>query len=323
MLYYIQTKTNQITMSQTKIIKTSELSWLDISFASEKELDYLRKKFKFDDADLADSLAHRHAQRPKILIRPNYIFMVIIFPIYNRKTREITPTEIDLFITSDHLISIHYNQIKPLIDFFEICAESKTERESYLSDTSIMLLYEILNRVYLTLFPMLDHLSLDINNIERNIFAHKEREMVQEILVIKRNIVYFRKIMQSHRMILSKLIRQRLNFIREDAETDILLHNLPETVQDIWETLDIYQKTIDALEDTNNALVSFKLNDIMRTLTIFSVICFPLTLMAAVFGMNVVQMPFINNTLGFWEILGLMAMASVSMYLYFRYKKWI
>lgn len=310
-------------MSQSQIIKTSELSWMDITNASEKEIDYLRKKFKFEEADLTDSLAHKHAQRPKIIIRPNYIFMVMIFPLYNRKTREITPAEIDIFATDDHLITIHYNQLKPLLSFYGNCANNREERETYLNDGSIMLLHEILDRLYLSLFPMLDHLSLDINNIEKNIFAKKEREMVQEILVIKRNIVYFRKIMQSHLMIVNKIIKQKVRNCEDENEIKFFYDDLVDYIQDIWSTLSNYQSTIDALEDTNNALVTFKLNDIMRTLTIVSVIVFPLTLMAAVFGMNVVQMPFINDAVGFWEILGLMALASISMYLYFRYKKWI
>lgn len=310
-------------MSQSQFIKTSELSWLNITNASEKEIDYLRKKFKFHEHDLADSLAHTHAQRPKLIVRPSYLFLVLLFPVYNPKNREIKPVEIDIFITKDHLITVHYNQLKPLIDLFDLCANNHKEKSAYLSDNAIMLLYEILKRNYFALFPMLDHISLDINNIEKNIFAHKEREMVQEILIIKRNIVYFRKIMISHNSIISKLINQRGYFIKEDAEGDVLLRNLLEYVQNTWDTLGSYQQTIDALEDTNNALVSFKLNDIMRTLTIFSVIVFPLTLMAAVFGMNVKDMPLVGTDFDFWKIIILMVVATVGMAMYFRYKKWI
>ncbi len=310
-------------MSQSKIVKTSELSWLDITHASEKEINYLKKKFKFAEDDLKASLSHSHAQRPQIIIRPNYIFMVILFPVYNRKTREITPAEMDVFATEDHLITIHYNQLDPLIDFFELCAESQNDRDTYLNDTSVLLLSEILDRIYLSLFPMLDHLSLDINNIEKNIFGHKEREMVQEILVIKRNIVYFRKIMQSHNWIFKKLVEQKIKSNGKDKETKYAYDDLIDYIQYIWNTLNNYQQTIDALEDTNNALVTFKLNDIMRTLTIFSVIVFPLTLMAAVFGMNVTSMPIVGSAYDFWKIILIMIIATFSMAGYFKYKKWI
>ena len=112
-------------MSQSQILKSKKLSWLNIINISEKEINYLRKKFKFNQLDLADSSVHKHAQRPKILVRPNYFFMVLIFPVYNRKTREIKPAEIDVFATKDHLITMHYNQLKPLKDFLNTCFKVK------------------------------------------------------------------------------------------------------------------------------------------------------------------------------------------------------
>jgi len=310
-------------MSQSQIIKSNQLSWLNIINASDKDIDYLRKKFKFNELDLADSSAHKHAQRPKLDIRSNYFFMVIIFPFYNRKTREITPSEIDIFITQDHIITIHYNQLTPLKEFFALCTDNKSERETYLNSMPDMLLYEILEKLYDSLFPMLDHLSLDINNIEKNIFAGRERQMVNEILVVKRNIVYFKKIMQIHRAILMKLASTNMTFFRGQEKSELFYHDLVDHVENIWDTLTNYQQTIDALEDTNSALVTFKLNDIMRTLTIFSVIVFPLTLMAAIFGMNVSHMPFAGSEFDFWKIITVMALASLGMFLYFRHKKWI
>ena len=310
-------------MPQSQIIKTSKLSWLNISNASEKEISYLRKKFKFNQFDLDDSYAHKHAQRPKLIIRPNYLFLVLLFPVYNRKKREIIPAEIDIFITKDHLITIHYNQLVPLADLLKSCLENKNEKDLYLSENPLMLLHEILERLYISEFPMLDHISVDINNIEKNIFDGKEREMVKEILIIKRNIVYFRQIMQAHRTILLQLIKNQTRTNGQDVKITNYYHDLIDHVQNIWDLLENYQQTINALEDTNSSLVTFKLNDIMRTLTIFSVIVFPLTLLASIFGMNAKFMPIIGNNLDFWKILGIMAIASISMFLYFKHKKWI
>jgi len=311
-------------MSQSQLIKSNKLSWLNIINASAKEISYLKNKFKFDQLDLDDSTAHKHAQRPKINIRPNYLFIILLFPVYNRKTREITPAEVDIFLTKDYLITIHYNQLQPLIDFFNVCQQNKNLMSSYLSFGTLMLLYEVLDRAYTSLFPMLDHISIDINNIEKNIFAGKERQMVYETLIVKRNIVYFRKIMQAHKNILRKFINQKLSLTNNNS--DIIsryFDDLLDHTKNVWDILENYQQTIDGLEDTNTALVSFKLNDIMRTLTIFSVIVFPLTLMAAIFGMNVTHMPISGSELDFWKIISIMGIASLSMFIYFKYKKWI
>jgi len=310
-------------MPQSQIIKTPKLTWLNISNASEKEIFYLGKKFKFDQLDLNDSYAHKHAQRPKLNIRPDYLFLVLLFPVYNRKTREITPAEIDIFLTKKNLITVHYDQLVPLRDFFNNCQQDKKLSKNYLSRDSLMALYEILDRLYVSLFPMLDHISIDINNIEKNIFAGKERQMVYETLVVKRNIVYFRKIMQAHKNILRKFVTQKLLSDTNTTNTSRYFDDLLDHTKNIWDILENYQQTIDGLEDTNTSLVSFKLNDIMRTLTIFSVIVFPLTLMAAIFGMNVSHMPIAGSNLDFWKIIGIMAGACLCMFAYFKHKKWI
>lgn len=309
-------------MPQTKIIKSKKLSWLNIVNASESEIFYLKKKFNFNEFDLEDSYAHKHAQRPKINVRPDYIFIVLLFPVYNRKDRSITPAEVDIYLTKDHLVTLHYNQLDNMRDFFNECENDKQLRDLYLGDPT-NLLYEILERQYSALFPMLDHISLNINDIEKNIFAGKERQMVTEILVIKRNIVYFRKIMQAHKNVYKKIISLQTNFLNSQNRNHLFFADLIEQVKNIWDILENHQQTINALEDTNNALVTFKLNDIMRTLTIFSVIVFPLTLMAAIFGMNVETIPISGSDYDFWKILFLMLLASFGMYFYFKHKKWI
>ncbi len=311
-------------MPQTQAIKTKKFTWLNIVNASEKEIAYLRHKFKFSQIDLNDAYAHKHAQRPKLSLTANYIFLVLLFPVYNRRTREITPAEVDIFITKDHLITLHYNQIEVLKSIFAVCQKDKDERDRYMNENPAMLLYEILERLYLSLYPMTDHLSIDINAIEKNIFAGKEREMVKEILVIKRNIVYFRKIMQFHEGILDRFIKFQLKmFASAENRIDTFYVDLSDHVKAIWDILENYQQTINALEDTNNALVTFKLNDIMRTLTIFSVIVFPLTLLAGIFSMSEMKyMPIVGSYMDFYKITGFMIIFSLGLYFYFKHKKW-
>ena len=81
---------------------------------------------------------------------------------------------------------------------------------------------------------------------------------------------------------------------------------------------------VEALEYTNDSKLSYKMNDVMKTLTIFSVILFPLTLLAAIFGMNITHgMPFVDNENGFWIIIGFMVLGTVGMFGFFKKKRWI
>ena len=91
-----------------------------------------------------------------------------------------------------------------------------------------------------------------------------------------------------------------------------------------WENLEIQKEMVEILNNTNESLLNNRLNDIMKTLTIFSVIVFPLTLLAAIFGMNTMEgMPFINNPNGFWIIMAMMMFGCLGMLIIFAKKRWL
>jgi magnesium transporter len=91
----------------------------------------------------------------------------------------------------------------------------------------------------------------------------------------------------------------------------------------IWEMLDNQKEMVEVLSNTNESLLNNKMTDIMKTLTIFSVIVFPLTLLAAIFGMNAKYMPFVDGIYGFWIIIGMMLVGCAAMLIFFKRKKWL
>jgi magnesium transporter len=312
-------------MLRTKTILKSKggLSWINIINADKKEIADLKRKFKFLDEDLADAYGNKFSQRPKYYQRGEYAFLVLHFPTYNTKTRTILSEEVDFFITADTIITTHNSNLKPLIELFNLCSSSNFYRDQYLGNSAAAFVQEIISRLQEYCYPMLDHLSLDVKNIEKNIFSGRERRMVTEILFIKRNILNFRQGISSHKNIVKKMINDKNDFLDVESIKDGY-YALTEHTKSIWEILEILKEMIESLEDTNSSLVSFRINDIMRTLTVFSVIVFPLTLLAAIFGMNTINgMPFMNSQYGFWVIILIMLVGSVFMFAFFRYKKWI
>jgi len=318
------------------------LTWINIVNAQKKEVEYLRRKYKFNELDLKDAYAEKYAQRPKFYVRNGYFFLILQFPVYNDKTCTIEAEEVDFFIGNNFIITLHENNLTPLVELFSLCSSDSFYREQYFSSVP-SLLYEIISNLQEYCHPILDHLSLDIKAIEKNIFSGLERKMVTEILYIKRNILSFRKIMQAHKNVIQKLAREKMlaaplekarvllntptknrQDIWSEEKSKIYFNDLIERTKDIWDNLGEQKEMIEALEDTNSSLVSFKLNDIMRVLTIFSVIILPLSFLAGVFGMNTVAgMPFINNPQGFWMIVLIMLLISLIMILFFKRKKWL
>ena len=272
-------------ISITKSSK-SGLSWINVINAKDKEIDYLKKKYKFKELDLQDSYAANYAQRPKFHERNNYFFLILQFPYYNRKEQEICAEEIDFFVTKNEIITVHKNNLEPIIDFFSECQKNKFVSNQYLNSTNASLLYEIIIRLQYYTYPILDHISLDIQEIENNIFAGQERAMVTKILYTKRNILNVRKIMEAHKNVLQKLIKTNLKFFPVQKQIEHY-YNLVEHTKNMWGLMAGQKEMIESLENTNNALVSFKLSDIMKTLTIFSVVVIPLTLISSIFCMNV------------------------------------
>lgn len=297
------------------------LSWINIINAKEKEIDYLRRKYKFKELDLSDSFAQQYAQRPKFHQRNNYFFLILQFPYYDRKKREIIAEEIDFFVTKNEIITVHKNNLKPIVNFFNECKKNDFISDQYLGGENAALLYEIIIRLQYYTYPILDHISIDIQNIESNIFAGQERQMVNEILYIKRNILNMRKIMEAHKNVMQKIIKENIKFFPIQKQSAYYEHII-EHSKDIWSIMEGQKDTIESLENTNTTLVSFKLNDIMRLLTIFSVVVFPLTLLAAIFGMNTIEgMPFINTPYGFWGVIGIMLIGVLLMFIFFKRKK--
>jgi len=295
-------------------------TWHNVDRTGKMEIEWLRKAFAFHPLDLEDCAGS--AQRPKLSIYQEYLFMILLFPVYNKHARAIEQAEIDFFINEHFLITVHRNEFPVIKRFYEELSASDTVRTRFLGENSAVLLYEILDRLLEYCFPMLDHTDLDIKNIEMNIFTGNEKQMVGEILTVKTSIVNFRNTMSAHRNIIKNLMKANAKFFDTDT-LKVYYQNLVDLTVNIWDILAAQRETIDALHATNESLISFRLNQVMKTLTIFSVIVFPLTLLAAIFGMNAVDMPLVNSRYGFWYIVTIMLVGTIGMFTYFKRKGWL
>ncbi|MDD5289677.1 MAG: magnesium transporter CorA family protein [Patescibacteria group bacterium] len=314
-------------MLNAKHIKTiffpTGLKWVVVDLPAKKELETLGKEFHFAEQDLTDCLPP--CQRPKLTDRGSYLFMILQFPIYNRATGCVDPSEVNFFIGHDYVVTVFNENLVPLAELAAKYQKNSKLTKIYQEKNPAVLMYEILNTLLHYCFPMLTHLSQDIDAVEKNIFNfnHNRIDIIKEIMRIKRNIVAFRKIMQAHKSVIQKLIdRSQKLFAAHRLQS--YYQNLVNHTKDIWDFLSNYKDTIDALYETHESLVSHRLNQIIKTLTIFSVIVFPLTLFATIFSMNTTNaMPFLNHPYNFWVIIGIMLVAMLCMVFYFKKKRWL
>jgi len=296
------------------------LNWINIVNAGKNEIDYLRKNYNFDLVHLKAASASVSFQRPMIFQGPDYLFLVLHFPIL--RDEHVIAAEVDFFIGHGFLITVNNNNLKALSDFFNLGKKSPDSLLSYSLESSAILLYEILGHLIDSCYQLIDQSSLDISRIEELIFSGNQKAAVKEILSLRRNIVNVRRIMQNHKNILQKLMTMESSLVEKNAIRKYYI-GLVEHSKRIWEMLDNQKEMVEILNNTNESLLNDRMTSIMKTLTIFSVIVLPLNLLAGIFGMNAINMPVVGHPYGFFLIIGIMLLCSLGMLLFFAKKKWL
>lgn len=302
-----------------KIIHTKNLRWIDVVNPSAKEVEYLRQNFRFNELDYQDIIST--SQHAKFENHENYNFMVLLFPVFNKKTRIIRPAEVDFFIAKDFLITIHDGSMFTMVRTVESISGNDALRLEYMGKNTGWLLYKILESLFKRSFPILDHISGDMNNIENNIFSNLNLQMLEKISLMKKNIIDFRRIIKTHHLILKKLAARKETYMNFRESKDYYI-NLLEHSENIWDILATQKETIEAMQDANQSLATNQLNQITKVITILSGIFLPATLILFAFGLSIDNKPLKNNPDAFWIIILIAALSSLAMLLFFKKKKW-
>lgn len=302
-------------MNYLREFKTKKFSWINAEKTDKQLVFRIAKQYNILPQDAAEVLPP--IQRSKLVERPDYLFMILLFPVYNRKSGQIETEEVDFFIAKNALITCHHNRIPVIRELFDKYSQKKD------SIITANLLYELLDGLMNYCLPMVTHLNLDVEKIEKMIFKKFERKTtVDLILRIKTNIFDFQRILQSHEYVLRKLIEKSGRFFSAKTLQNNFIHTV-EYAKEINLFLQSFKDEINALHEANTTLVEYRVNEILKVLTIFSVIVFPLTLLAAIFGMNVEEMPIVAMEFAFWKIVGVMLAGATAMLAIFKWKKWI
>jgi magnesium transporter len=230
------------------------------------------------------------------------------------------PGELDIILTNGHLITSHRKSIYQLSKFFQDLEKSEGKRRLSLEGTPAQLLHDLIEILLDSCFPRLDHINKKLDFIETQVFAEKEKEMVFEISVLKRDILNFRRTLKPQRSILESIIQKDHPFI--PFATKVYFQDLIGTNIRLWNILESQKETIEALEATNNSLLSNKLDLTMKVLTIFSAILLPMTVYSNMLAMSA-QIPFGQSPNAFWIHAGLMVLLSLFTITIFKRKKWL
>jgi magnesium transporter len=296
------------------------LTWIHLDAPTPLQASDLAARFGWHPLDVEDVLSRR--QRPKVDEYPEdgYLFGVLHFPVYDKTIQRLNAGELDLFVGESYLVTLPTVELLPVTRLFRRCEEDETFRDQLFSKGSGRLLYELLDDLFDYCFPILDKIGYKLDSLEDDVFEGRSEEVVRDISNVKQEIISYRKIIKPERATLRVLERRVERFLPEELE--LYFDDIVDAAERIWDILDNYKEVIEALEDTNESVISHRQNDVLRFLTVFSVVLLPLTLITGYFGMNV-NFPGFGTTWAFWTITSVMLVALAGLLSFFRHKRWI
>src|SRR5437016_11630723 len=284
-----------------EVIEHPGLRWINIECPGPVDRAWLEEHFEFHPLAYED-VASRN-QRPKIDEFPDYLFIVLHFPIFDSAVGRLNAGELDIFIGSDFLITLPNTPLQPVEYLFERCRASEEFRDQLVSRVPGYLLYKIIDDSFDYCFPMLRKMGNKLDRIEGEIFEGRSEEIVRDLSNAKQEIINFRKIIRPERTVLRDLERTKQVYLPADHE--LYFDDIVDANERIWDMLENYKEVVEALEETNESVISHRLNDVLRVLTSISVIVLPLTLIASIWGMNT-HVPGEQGVTGFWIVMGSM-----------------
>ncbi|MDX6633133.1 MAG: magnesium transporter [Solirubrobacterales bacterium] len=301
-------------------ISSEGIRWVNIERPTAIERAWLEEQFDFHALDLEDVFSRN--ERPKIDEYEDYLFIVLHFPVFDRAAGRLGSGELDVFVGSDFIVTIPNQPLQPVEYLFERCRSKEELRDQLFSRGPGYLLYRLVDDSFDYCFPMLRKIGNKLDALEEDIFSGRSEEIVRDISNVKQEIINFRKVIRPERPVLRDLESVKGRYLAAELDQEIYFDDIVDAAERIWDMLENYKEVVEALAETNESVISHRVNDILRVLTAISVMVLPLTLIASIWGMNV-RVPGEQSLPAFWIIIVTMVAMLAGMLSYFRHRNWL
>jgi magnesium transporter len=266
-----------------RVVKQGDFMWVDVRRPGTAEMTYLRDQYGFHQLALDDCVST--IQIPKLDVFEDYLFLVSQFPVVNAKPQITLGSEVDIFAGADYLVTIHSGTLRPLTKLFDDCENSQELRERVLASSSGLLLYRIFDGLVGYCFSILNRIISDLNAIEKKLFETRERGVVREMALVRRDIISYRHVIRPMLDVLRELEEKEFPLLH--VEPDIYFGNLVDHLRRILGELEDMKEVIESLHDTYVSVATDRNNDIIRRLTGAATLVLPFLALASIYGMNV------------------------------------
>ncbi len=255
-------------------------------------------------------------QRCKVEDYGDHLFIVIRIPAYDAEGSLITE-QVSLFVGEDFVVSIHEgsNALEPVR---ERILWAKGRIRELKSD---YLAYTILDTVIDNYFPVIEEIGNRLNIIDELLEDGFDKSHRLEIRNVRSNLLLLRKTIWPQREALASLLRDECTLIR--ASTRTYLRDCYDHTIQLMDVTETYRELCADLRDYHLADISYRNNEVMKTLTIITTLFMPLSFIAGFYGMNFHYMPEIPWRLGYPMVILVMITVTSGLLYFFRRKGWL
>jgi magnesium transporter len=294
-----------------------DVIWVDMEAPTAEDEKILRDVFHFHPLTIEDCHENRHY--PKIEEFPGYLYLILHGVRADTSPDHFNTIELDAFLGPNYVITYHH-------EFFRSIANVKQLLETtpvVCRRGAAFLLHQILDQIVDYYSPVLDDFDERIDQLEDDIFTLKSPSNVilAEIMDLKRGVLRLRRISSKQMDVLYRMSRGEYSLI--DQTMLPFFRDVHDHLVRVTDLAENYRDLISGALEAYLSVVSNRLNEIMKVLTIFSAIMLPLTFIAGVYGMNFEYMPELHSRYGYYTVWVIMVLVALGMLGFFWKRGWI
>lgn len=293
------------------------LIWIDIEQPTNEDNRILSDVFRFHPLTIEDSVETRN--HPKVESYNNYLFLIVHGVTMETNSTNFITRELDIYLGANYVLTYHHESFRSIN-----AVKSQVRSNTFQCERGAdYLLHQILDKLVDLYIPVVDDYEMALNDLEDRIFQMKKgsNKVLQEVMDLKRSVARLVRISSKQIDVIARLANGEFPLIGKDV--------LP-FYRDIYDHLhrvsllaENYRDLVGGLLNLHFNVVANRTNDVVKTLTIFSAIVLPLSLIAGIYGMNFENMPELKTKYGYFFTLGSMAIVAIALLIYFWRKGWI
>jgi len=294
--------------------------WIDLEQPNEEELCDITHEFSISSRIEKELVSP--TPTTLVISDPDATLLVLHFPTHGAEKGKIGSQEIDIVVGTKFIITVRYEVIAPLYHL-----KKQLETQQLVAPRALItaeVLFEILFvHLYTSVHDQINHTADHLTRIEQDMFDNHERMTVRSISNIIREFLHMEATLANQEEPLSRYmdVLSRHKFFKASF-SERADHILAERSQ-ASRLIETHRAVATELRETNMALLEVRQNEIIKALTLITVIVLPLELIAVIFGIHAPGTPIEGDPNAFWIIMGIMFSTVGLMTIYFARKRWI